>query len=516
MDRGYVGMINLISDKDLRMYTIIETLFQAQKSITISTLAEITHSSPRIIKYDLNDLIEQLARVDAEIISSVEGLTLQLPSNIGLDLFKRALYKRTIGFELIELIFFDETLTYKKISEKLFISVSSCKRLVTKVREELSLYGIDLHTNPFEIVGDERLIRNFYTMYFKERYSVTEWPFPAVYYDFFDKMIKRIISYYGITSEQYEIHHFRFQYAVDVVRSVNGHGIKEFFNEGAATRQRQFKTFSATMEDVIIKHNISDEVLSVIFSQVVNWKFYLSPPFMKQRLETDAKLKGAHDHFLSIITKASDFFSIPPSDYMHLIFELTNILESYNLIPQPETYKNYLIFNVRDDFSTAMYKENFPLFYQFIEEEIINLCKKKKIFANQSLISNLIYTLLSKWDKLFESLYTNFFVCRVLVYSHVNPRHAMNIAEVLKSGFSSSVITKVYKETNVTEEQLAKYDFDILVSATTLDFCISQPIYYLQSENMYVSFELLRLKVLEIINENKKKYMQVIRKKMDA
>ena len=54
------------------------------------------------------------------------------------------------------------------------------------------------------------------------------------------------------------------------------------------------------------------------------------------------------------------------------------------------------------------------------------------------------------------------------------------------------------------------------LSSTTLNLAIGQPVYYLRSENMYGSFELLRMKVLEIINANKEKYRQAIRKKMDA
>lgn len=146
-------MNNLISDKDMRVYTIIETLFQAQQPITIASLAEITKSSTRIIKYDLNDSTAILSKVNGKIVSSLDGLTLQLPSNIGLDYFKRRLYDQSVGFDLLELIFFDETLTHKEVSEKLFISVSSVKRLITKVRAALILYGIDLRTKPFEIVG---------------------------------------------------------------------------------------------------------------------------------------------------------------------------------------------------------------------------------------------------------------------------------------------------------------------------------------------------------------------------
>lgn len=44
---------------------------------------------------------------------------------------------------------------------------------------------------------------------------------------------------------------------------------------------------------------------------------------------------------------------------------------------------------------------------------------------------------------------------------------------------------------------------------------IPQPIYYLWSENINVSFELLRLKVLEIIKDNKEKQLEIIKSKME-
>lgn len=53
------------------------------------------------------------------------------------------------------------------------------------------------------------------------------------------------------------------------------------------------------------------------------------------------------------------------------------------------------------------------------------------------------------------------------------------------------------------------------LSSITLDFYIPQPIYYLWSENINVSFELLRLKVLEIIKDNKEKQLEIIKSKME-
>lgn len=80
-------MISFVAEKDQRIYEIIKTLFHAAQPITITSLADITNASICSIKYDLNDLKEILKPVDGKLISSFEGITLALPTNVGLDYF---------------------------------------------------------------------------------------------------------------------------------------------------------------------------------------------------------------------------------------------------------------------------------------------------------------------------------------------------------------------------------------------------------------------------------------------
>lgn len=158
----------LISEKDKRKYFIIESLYNAETYLTIQDLAKTTTSSIRSVQNYLNELKVYIEDLDGKITTSVDGIKLNMPSNIGLDYFQRLLFKETIGFTFVEKVFFDETLTNSMMEECLFVSSSTLNRLVTQVKESLASYGIQLESNPFRFSGEEWLIRKFFTQYFEE------------------------------------------------------------------------------------------------------------------------------------------------------------------------------------------------------------------------------------------------------------------------------------------------------------------------------------------------------------
>lgn len=180
-------------------------------------------------------------------------------------------------------------MTYQELEDQFYLSNSSLKRLLAKLRGALKVYGLNIKSNPFMIIGDERLIRNFYTQYFRESYSHTEWPFIGVNQELLEKTFERLLTYYGINKNHFEYSHLRFQFGVDMIRAYHGHFIEEFFDEGVETRQRQFQTYSTALQDVVRKYHLSSAELALYFSQLVNWKFF-SLPFLKQRIAANPEL----------------------------------------------------------------------------------------------------------------------------------------------------------------------------------------------------------------------------------
>lgn len=110
------------------------------------------------------------------------------------------------------------------------------------MREELPLYRIDLRTNPVGIVGDERLIRKFYTLYFKG---------------------------------QYDIHNFRYQYTVDVIREVQGNNRESSSMKGEKRVRGKLKRLLPQWKMSLQSALFLRKNFISLFSQTVNGKFYL-------------------------------------------------------------------------------------------------------------------------------------------------------------------------------------------------------------------------------------------------
>lgn len=112
------------------------------------------------------------------------------------------------------------------------------------MNEVLTQYKLSLDTNPFKVTGDEALIRRFYSMFFKERCSVTEWPFHDVNRQLIYNSLHIGIHYYGQKPDAVNMFRLAISFAVGISRSLHGHTspsvkVSRHFD----TERRQFDSF---------------------------------------------------------------------------------------------------------------------------------------------------------------------------------------------------------------------------------------------------------------------------------
>lgn len=497
-------MWQLIPNSDRRQFTILEILFGSSEPITIGTLADKMEASIRVIKYDINEINQSLAKYKGQIEASNEGVSLVLPSNIGLDFFQRGLLKNTLAFNFLEIIFFNEHLNSKDMEERLFISTSSMNRLVAKIKDSLTQYGLTLKTGPYRISGNEHLIRNFYLAYFKERYTSLDWPFPTVERDILDANISNALQYYDITTDLYEYHHFRIRFAVDIVRAQKGYLLKEFFDEGQKTRERQLRMFTESVQSEMDRHNVSSDEIRLYFGQMVNWKYFVSFPFLEERMKVDSELANNFNRIKEVITYLAEKFGLPNENQTYLPFELHNLLEGYAKFPADVIKHDYFLFNTRDQPLLLKYKEDYSFFYEAAAEKIMELCDSRGVVVDEQIFSKLLSTLILRWPNLSKNLYYHYYRCKVLIFSDYSERHAFQFSQELRAIFNHSVTFDVYNSHDLTAEKLAKYDFDILISTITVFLDIKQPIIYLQR----VGTELLLKPLNEAIDNVKSSHLK--------
>lgn len=288
-------MWDLVSAQNTRKYQIIEFLFKSPRPVTIGELASALGASPRIIQYDLEQIKQYISHAKGEIISSHEGIFLYFPTSVGLDHFQRLVFDQSEGFAFLEKVFFDENMQSEDMINYLFMSESSFRRLVTRLRSSLEEFGLKLEANPYRIGGPESLIRKFFTSYFEERYSVSDWPFANVDFAFLNDAIKTGIHYFKIPVDAAQFNRYRIQLAVNVTRGMQGYQLPDLTEADEQSKKIRSERFLEVLEPVRAKHDISVDTLESYFHEFNDWEIYFSIPYNSIQLEEDETLRERVD-----------------------------------------------------------------------------------------------------------------------------------------------------------------------------------------------------------------------------
>ncbi|WP_312650505.1 helix-turn-helix domain-containing protein [Proteiniclasticum sp.] len=503
-------MWELIQVKDQIKYKIIKNLFQAKKPVTIETLSIETSSSQRSIKNYLSELKSTVTSLGGSIETSNDGIQLHLPSNIGLDLFERQMFKNTPGLVLLELIFHNNHLCSTDLIDMLFLSSSTFNRLIRSLKEILSSYGLSIDPNPYRITGEEILIRRFYSSYFQEAYSSSEWPFEEISENNANKLLHVFLSSSDIGETFYEYSLFRMHFTVNFIRNKKGYSVMDeqfpFHNIKV-----QHSRISSELKLIICNAGVDSEDTQLYADQMAYWNIYYSPAFFKVYLSENPHYGRRISSIEKPINELADIFDLPAFDKTNILKDLDTYLELYCRNPNRIIAKDYILFKPRDYYLIEIFKCSYFFFYEEAEEKMKSICIERDLEPCDQLIESMMHILLTKWEDLTATLFKKFSICKVLVYSHLNYTHAENIVSSLHANTNRVMDIEIYKGSSISEKQLSKYSFDILVSSTTLSLDIPQKIQYLHYKIHGPFVQPLVLLIDEIVTENKRNIHTYIR-----
>lgn len=495
-------MKELISVKDNRKYLIVETLYFAKKPCTIQYLAQKNNTSIRSTKTYLDEIKSQLNDIGGTIDASSSGIVMKLPLHIGIDYFQQHLIRNSLGFKMLELLFFNQTMTSRELEEQLFVSMSSLSRLVSQLRKILVKHGLVLDSRPYQIKGDEFLIRKFYTKYFHEAYCQTEWPFQSISENTLTKLVQSFRLSDGMRIETLNFNKIRLFLAINIFREerekslfempLKNHNLSSSDFKNAEIKIRKWLNSLSFSEDFTLKYT---KIFSYIYIYYYG-SYIKSDEKTQHKNENINKIKESLD-YLSYV------FDLPSDEHSHLVHKLDELMTLYSYYNSTTGLNNYLVFRPRDYSLLDIFKSSYPLFYELAERELIEICKKRNLISEQINSEELMYFLISKWEQLSFHLYNNFSRCKILLYSHINYQHGYNIKALLDSKLEDSITTELFLEPLISESALESYDFDVLVSTGTLFLDIEQPIAFMPIKTDIESIKPL-LNVIEKIKQNYK------------
>lgn len=504
----------LVSSKDQRIYKIIEILYDSDLAVTISTIAKETNSSIRTIKYDLTDLKKILSVYNGYLTSSPSGIRMELPTHIGIDVFQRSIFKTSPALQLLELIFLNENYTSSELEQLLFISSSSLNRLAVQINEVLAQYKLSLDTSPFKITGDEALIRRFYSMFFTESCSITEWPFQCVSRRLIYASLDVGIQYYGYKPDAINLFKFAISFAVGISRTLHGHTSESVqVSRDINIEKRQFDSFQKAVSPFLKNENLSEDELLVYFNDFSYWKYVLK---LQNPLERKKESFLRHRNITDVeemINELTYLFDLPTDNYVYLQVELNHALSFYSQNPVEVVPLPYLLFPPKDYGLMEKFKHQYPIFYQTALEKFEVLLNDRAIPLSDGIKNNLMYILLSKWHTLSKCMHDKFYPCKILLYSHFTAENARSLASEIRSEIGYNVTITTHAPHHINLDSIKDHDFDILVTTTTLYFDIGRPIFYLYRKGETLNLHQLKELTQQVIDNKKAAYRMIIKER---
>lgn len=156
---GVYRLNNLLSKKTQNYLFIIKHLYL--EDIKINFFIKSTDTSRLTVISTIDSLNQIIHPSEIKIIN--DDFSLVIPAYDSYDHCVSKILTDSIELTILEKIFFEEKHSYLSLSEELFISESTFRRTIAHLNKRLDYFNMTIKTRPLRIVGEERLIRLFFS-----------------------------------------------------------------------------------------------------------------------------------------------------------------------------------------------------------------------------------------------------------------------------------------------------------------------------------------------------------------
>lgn len=465
----------LVKSTDQRKIRLLEYLMQTEQWSTTLDLSSLLGCSERVIKDDLQYFREN--HPGLVIISSSEGVKMHWDSSIGIQDFYIDIMKESLTFKILEEIFFDETLSTLDLADILHASSSTIYRTIDQLNTYFERFNCQIERNPCRFVGDEYYIRRFYRTYFKERYTIFEWPFKIFTqetihnsFDFIFDTLNQVDDISDISTDFASHRKIQSSIVVNLIRLQNGHWV-DIPEDTLFQESIFFKMFLSYLPSVITSINFQSTVYMHKDSALVYQIYY---PYLNEKFaysqKTLLKMRQRYayvDESIQAIEQQLDALAL---DYAIPVAtdKLSPILYGNVMFEEHNTESMHILYDRNNTFNLTVAKQ-FPTLYQRMYA-LIAFFRKSLGHDEDDDEKNqyLLYILFISWDNLLPALYAKRSTVRVIVISDRHHTHAVTIKNLLAESLSPCVKISAYQGNIFNYESLTRINDDLVVSTFRL------------------------------------------------
>ena len=166
-------MRRILSYRDLRHLRLVEILNLRREMMQLKTISQMLDVPIRTIHSDIRNLNSYIAPFI--IVTATTGIALEIPENYSIRYIYKKILENSLEYQLLNFAFLNEAMSMEKLSDELFISESTTKRVIKKINRVIAEKEFEITTSPVAIIGNEKMITQFMSYYYNELYFQLEY-----------------------------------------------------------------------------------------------------------------------------------------------------------------------------------------------------------------------------------------------------------------------------------------------------------------------------------------------------
>lgn len=378
---------NILSTKSLRELSLVRFLIKNGPTHSTIIQKKLNYNGATLYR-DIDQLNEIIT--PAQIIKR-NSIALSIPTNLNNRYIFSRIMSNSSEFSLIEEIFFHEHHSLQSLSDKLFLSQSTVKRMIKKINSILKEYDIVITSFPIKITGTEKHVCNLIIRIFEEKYSNHNFPFKKEIPYALEKIISQNLKKESLHLNYPDIEQAKLMISVIMKRMQNGNSkILTNFNLPEIYWDSLNKPFYKRIFKSIFKIDLTKQNISYLFYPFFRNKFALDFKQLNQLQNEFPEVKKILINFKKLINNIAIHYSIEIENEKDLIFHL------YNTNELTLTF-SHIIYNKSKEFLDTLteYNEEFII---YMNKNLVQLGIEKN--KQNGDIYALPYILVTHWKNL--------------------------------------------------------------------------------------------------------------------
>ncbi|AEB30250.1 putative trans-acting regulator [Carnobacterium sp. 17-4] len=432
----------LIDSSSLRRLELIELLNASDEWWTVEELAFCLNCSVRSVKADIY-YYNISAHLPIKLITSNHhGVKLIVLTTFQMESVYQEILARNLNIQLLECLYNETNYSIEDYAERLFTSTSSIIRSIKQINLFLDQYKLSVQKNSMTIVGSEKQIRYFYSVFFWEKYGakvvVNEHPnFNEV-----SQIVHKLAKKTDITLSIITENKLSLYLLINLERISNGYILEKY-----TPPMKIEKNVLNSIEELLneLPFNIPKQELHYI-------GFCFTNRFLKPNLQSTHLSKE-----LVLISQQIDLFLTRFSEKNEFILpnkpELQQIIFHHIVFKREFQGQNYFLVNRTKNTLQHIDK----MYHSFITLAITELedWGSDEWFTRENEdISEFLYLLIIHWKGLTNQIIELQTKISVLIISQFGETHELFLAEILKSFFPNELMCYSLAEEKFGNEKI--------------------------------------------------------------